>query len=196
MKICKTSKKMKNLILTLTFLGFTLISQSQNINVEKSIYEIQTGIFGIWFHNETRLSEEIALRSEVGLDSGIFGGSYYDGVGFLMIPVIALEPRWYYNLNRRYSKSRNTSGNSGNFISLKTSYNPNWFIISNYNNLTMVNQISIIPTWGIKRKIGRYFTYETGTGIGYRYSFSNNKTFLKNKGVASLNLHLRIGYVF
>jgi hypothetical protein len=28
----------------------------------------------------------------------------------------------------------------------------------------LVNQISIIPTWGIKRNIGNHFTYETGIG--------------------------------
>ncbi len=44
-----------------------------------------------------------------------------------MTPVITAEPRWYYNLNKRVSKSKNIEGNSGNFISLKTSYHPDWF---------------------------------------------------------------------
>ena len=148
---------MKKILLTLTFCGLTFIAKSQNASVEQSTYGIQTGVLGIWFHNETKLSEQITVRSELGFDSGIFGGSFYDGVDFLMTPVITLEPRWYYNLDKRVSKSRNIAGNSGNFVSLKTSYNPDWFVISNYDNLRVVNQISIIPTWGIRRNIGKSF---------------------------------------
>ncbi|MDT0689071.1 hypothetical protein RM549_04695 [Salegentibacter sp. F188] len=187
---------MKKILLTLTFCSLTLITKSQNASVEQSTYGIQTGVLGIWFHNETKLCDQIALRSELGLDSGIFGGMFYDGVGFLMAPVITLEPRWYYNLNKRISKSRNIEGNSGNFVSLKTSYNPDWFVISNYDNINVINQVSVIPTWGIKRNLGRHFTYEAGFGVGYRYTFAKSAGYLENEGEAAVNLHLRIGYRF
>ena len=187
---------MKKILLTLTFCGLTFIAKSQNSSVEKSTYGIQTGILGVWFHNEAKLSEQVALRSELGLDSGIFGGGFYHTVGFLMTPVITLEPRWYYNLDKRVSKSRNIDGNSGNFISLKTSYNPDWFVISGYDNIRVINQVSIIPTWGIKRSIGNHFTYETGIGIGYRYYFAKSAGFSENEGEAAVNLHLRVGYRF
>lgn len=110
---------MKKITLTLMFFGLTLIVKSQNASVEKSTYGIQTGFLGIWAHNETKLSNQIALRSEIGFDSGIWGGDFYDGTGFLMTSVITLEPRLYYNLNKRVNKSRRIDGNSGNFISLK-----------------------------------------------------------------------------
>ena len=119
---------MKKFLLTLTLCGLSLIAKSQHASVEKSIYGIQVGVLGIWIHNQTKLSNPIALRSELGFDSGLFGGSFYDGVGFFMTPVITLEPRWYYNLNKRVSKSKSITGNNGNFISLKTSYNPDWFV--------------------------------------------------------------------
>jgi len=189
---------MRKIVLTLIFCGITIIakSQNQNISVENSTYGIQIGILGIWAHNETKLSDKIALRSEIGLDSGIFGGSFYPKTGYVLTPVITLEPRWYYNLEKRASKSKNISGNSGNFVSLKTSYNPDWFVISNYDNLSVINQISIIPTWGIKRNIGNHFNYETGIGLGLRYYFGENSKNLKNKSEGALNLHLRIGYRF
>lgn len=187
---------MKKIFLTLILCGFTIIAKSQTTSVEKSTNGIQIGVLGIWLHNERKLSEQIALRTELGLDSGIFGGSIYDGTGFLMTPVITLEPRWYYNLEKRVSKSRNITGNGGNFISIKTSYNPDWFVISNYENLKVVSQVSIIPTWGIKRNIGNHFTYETGIGIGYRYIFAKNAGYLENESEGAINLHLRIGYRF
>lgn len=176
--------------------GMTLVAKSQTASVEKSTYGIQTGFLGIWAHNESKLSNSIALRTELGFDSGIWGGSFYDGTGFLMTPVITLEPRLYYNLNKRVKKSRRIDGNSGNFISLKTSYHPDWFVISNTENVSVISDISIIPTWGIRRNVGKHFTYETGIGIGYRYIFAKQAGFLENESEAALNLHLRIGYRF
>ena len=187
---------MKKITLTLILCGLTLIAKSQNASVEESTYGIQTGFLGIWLHNEKKLSNQIALRGEIGFDSGIIGGSIYDRTNFLLTPVITLEPRWYYNLNKRLSKSRKIDGNSGNFVSIKTSFNPDWFIISNNDNLRVVNQISIIPTWGIRRNIGNHFTYEAGIGLGYRYIFAKSAGYIEDESEGAVNLHLRIGYRF
>lgn len=189
----KISTKM---IITLSICLFTFFSKAQNASVEKSTFGIQIGTLGIWAHREVKLTNEIALRAEIGMDAGFFGGSFYPKNGYLMTPVITLEPRWYYNLDKRVSKSKNISGNSGNFLTLQTSYHPNWFVISNYDNVEIANQISIIPTWGLKRNIGKHFTYETGIGIGYRYIFAESAGYSKNEEEAAANLHLRIGYRF
>ena len=68
-------------IITLIFLSFSIFCNAQNISVEKSVFGIQTGL-GIWVHNESRMSNKIALRSELGLGGAIWGGSIYDEVGF------------------------------------------------------------------------------------------------------------------
>jgi len=183
-------------IIYLSILMSTTFAKAQDASVEKSTYGIQTGILGVWVHREVKLSNEIALRAELGMDAEIFGGSIYPKIVFLMTPVITVEPRWYYNLEKRQSKSKNISGNSGNFLSIQTSYNPNWFTISNYDNVEIVNHFSIIPTWGIKRNIGQHFTYETAIGLGYRYYFAKSQGSTQNEGTAEVNLHLRIGYRF
>ncbi len=187
---------MKKYVLTLTFCGLAWFVKSQDTSVENSTYGIQTGVLGVWAHREIRLSNEIALRVEVGMDAGFWGGSFYPKNGYLMTPVIKIEPRWYYNLDKRKSKSKNIEGNSGNFLTVQASYNPNWFVISNYDNIEVVNQVALIPTWGIKRNIGSHFTYETGIGLGYRYYFAKSAGYSKNEGEVAVNLHLRIGYRF
>jgi hypothetical protein len=183
---------MQKALLSLVLISFTITVKSQNASIEKSLYGIQTGFFGIWAHNETKLTNQIALRS----DNGIWGGDFYDKTGFLMTPVITAEPRWYYNLNKRQSKSKRIDGNSCNFISVKTSYHPDWFVISNYDNVNIISDISIIPTWGIRRNIGTHFNYETGIGFGYRYIFAKQAGYLENESEVALNLLLRIGYQF
>lgn len=187
---------MKKNFLSIIFCGLTLIVKSQTASVEQSTYGIQTGFLGIWAHNETKLSNSISLRYEIGFDSGIWGGDIYEGTGFVLTPVITLEPRLYYNLNKRLNKSRKIDGNSGNFISIKTSYHPDWFIISNSKNISVISDITIVPTWGIKRNLGKHFTYETGIGIGYRYAFAKQAGFLENESEMAANLHLRVGYRF
>jgi len=174
-------------IITLVLLSVSIFCNAQNVSVEKSVFGIQTGFLGIWGHNESRLSNKIALRSEVGLDAGILFTDFYGSSGFLLAPVLTLEPRFYYNLNKRNSKSKDIKNNSGNFISLKTSYHPDWFVISDITE-HITSDISFIPTWGIRRNIGTHFNYETGVGIGLRFFSSVSE--------AVANLHLRIGYVF
>lgn len=187
---------MHKILLTLTFCGLTFIANSQTASVEKSTFGIQTGFLGIWAHNESKLSNQFALRSELGFDTGIFGSEASNINGFLLAPAITLEPRWYYNLSKRERKSKRIDGNSGNFLSLKTTYHPDWFIISNEDNINFISDISVIPTWGIRRNLGNHFNYEAGFGIGYvKYFKEDNVILLLESGVA-VNLHLRIGYRF
>lgn len=187
-------KKSYSLLLLTVLLSSTVFSQSAS--VEKSTYGIQTGLLGLWGHREVKLSNQIALRAEIGLDAGILGGRFYPKTGYLMTPVFTIEPRWYYNLNKRVSKSKSISGNSASFLTIQTSFHPNWFTISNYDNAEIVNQVSITPTWGIKRNLGNHFTYETGFGIGYVHYFAKSEGYLKDEGETVANLHLRIGYRF
>jgi hypothetical protein len=172
--------------------------QAQDASVEKSIFGVQTGFLGIWVHNEAKLSNAFALRTEVGLDGGIFLNYDNDINGLALIPVLTLEPRWYFNLNRRQEKSKRIDGNSGTFVSLKTSYHPDWFVISSKsrNTFNFISDISIIPTIGIRRNLGNNFNYEVGGGIGYVRYLDEDYTQFFNADDVAVNLHLRIGYRF
>lgn len=189
---------MKKIIITalcfINSLAFGQENSNEKASVEKSIFGIQTGLLGIWIHNESRLSNQFALKSELGLDSGFFANS--TEFKFLMTPVLTLEPRWYYNLENRAAKNKNIQKNSGNFIALKTSYNPDLFTISNADNLRVIDQLSIIPKWGIKRTYSDHLTFETGIGIGQVFYFGKSSDYLAKKSDVALDLHLRIGYTF
>ncbi|HUH26396.1 MAG TPA: hypothetical protein VLY87_07200 [Flavobacterium sp.] len=184
-------------IFTIALTFITLSNYAQEVSVEKSTFGVQTGYLGIWVHNETKLSNTFSLRSEIGFDSGIWGGDFYDKTGLLLAPVLTVEPRLYYNLSKRQAHDKRTSNNNGNFISLKTSYHPDWFVISNTENVKIISDISLIPTWGIKRNISNSnFVYEAGFGVGYQYVFAKQAGFIENESNIMLNLHLRIGYSF
>ncbi len=186
----------KTIVLTLLlFINLSFSQEVINSTVEKSIFGIQTGILGVWIHNESKLNNNIALRTELGLDAGIFGGSIYPKTGYLMTPVITLEPRFYYNFKKRLSKNKLITKNSGNYLSLQTSFHPDWFTLSNFDNIEVENQISVIPTWGLKRTFYNHFTFETGIGLGFRHYFISKNSNQK-ENFAAINLNLKIGYTF
>lgn len=187
---------MKKLLLIVVLCALTLIVNSQEYSVEKTIYGVQIGFLGFWIHNETKLSDKIALRSEVGFDGAVLNESFIDKLIFLQRPVFSLEPRWYYNLDKRGSKSKRIEGNSGNFLSLRTRYSYGRFVISNIDIAKMNSGISIIPTWGIRRNMGKYLTYETGIGVGYQYIIVPKESSFENESSLGINIHLRIGCKF
>ncbi|TDE31405.1 MULTISPECIES: hypothetical protein [Flavobacterium] len=198
---------MKKVIIVL-ILAFNLNANAQEVPVEKSIFGIQTGFgvhTGIWFNNESKLSSSIALRSEIGLEKDFTVGDHYDGAGFILQPVLTVEPRYYYNLEKRNVKGKKTANNSGNYVSIKTSYHPDWFVINLADNVTKTADLAIVPTWGLKRQIGNHFTYETALGFGYRVVYLKENSVNGNvqnvDGAYNRNqyipyLHIGIGYAF
>lgn len=185
---------MKNKLLLLfvaVFLTSNIVNSQEKKErlVERSIYGIQAGLFGAWAYNETAIGNEVTLKTEIGLNMGVFGGSYYPKTGYVMFPTLSIEPRYYYNLKRRQKLGKRTSNNTGNFFSLKTSFNPDLFVISNYD-LSINNHLTVIPKWGLKRTFAKNFEYEFSAGIGYLYDVDINVS------DAILDVGFRIGYRF
>lgn len=190
---------MKTKILFIVFLisNFTQ-SQNTNNNLEKSIFNLQTGVLGTWLNNEIKILPNFVLRSEIGLDAGLFTRDFSNSnTTTFLTPVINFEPRWYYNINKRSKNNKTVKNNSANFFTTSISYHPDWFVISSNENLNVYNQLSVIPKWGIRRSIANSnFNFEAGIGLGYRFYFLKQYGYSKNDGETALDLHLRIGYTF
>jgi hypothetical protein len=69
-------------VIAATVLCCCLGSAAQHPGVEESTWNIQTGTLGVWANNESRLLNSVALRTEVGLDAGLFMGGIYDSARF------------------------------------------------------------------------------------------------------------------
>ncbi len=156
---------------------------------QKTFFQVQTGLLGTWIGAEFPVTKNFILRAETGFDAGFFGGISTDGNGFVLAPVLTIEPRYYYNFETRAEKGKQIRNNSGNFFGIKTSYHPDWFVISDVAGVTINQQLTVIPKWGIRRNIGKTnFNYELGFGIGRR--------FYRNESETAADLHIRIGYTF
>jgi hypothetical protein len=178
-----------------------LPGKAQSVSVEKSIWGVQMGISPLSFYNESKLSNSIALRSELSLG---FAWDSGDSFQWAVVPYAVVEPRYYYNLKRRNNKGKRIDGNSGNYLSLNFGYNSD-FIISS-SDVTLFPGISMIPMYGIRRNIGQRFNFEFAFGLGYqwqykhfeRFNFQTNTpyTYSYTEQGAIVGLRLAIGYKF
>ncbi len=137
------------------------------------VYGAQIGFLGAWGYAEFPLGRRIVARINAGLDGGIWGGSSIDGATLAIVPVIEAGPRWYYNLDKRALKEKRTDRNAANFLSLPVSYHPGWFTLSNEEGTSINQGITILPTWGIRRNLGRHLNFEVGAGLGYRTEWND-----------------------
>lgn len=124
--------------------------------------------------------------------AGIWGGTFYDKAGFILIPSINFQPKFYYNINKRAEKGKNIKNNGANYFSIQTRYIPNWFAISNYKNVKVISSISFIPTYGLRRNFGKNFNYEFKVGLGYATTIGEEK----NSSGTVLDLGFKVGYDF
>lgn len=188
----------------------TITMKSQEASVEKLLYGIQTGFWGVWGYNESRLHPKWVLRTELGLfdNSGTIEGLFF-------APLISLEPRWYFNLESRLANGKRIDGNSGTFLAFQLSLKPDFFSLPKREDAGSENlSVSFIPTIGTRKNIGKNFNFELGFGFGVGY-FSkgggsingflvDNTEFNDSTGDTTygnddffgtaVNLHARIGY--
>lgn len=194
-------------IFLLFFIATQSFAQNQDenstIGVEKSIYGIQTGFLGAWLYNESRLSDEFALRSQFGFDFRIGGVREFESFGpnedFYGILHLSLEPRWYYNLVKRSKKGKTIDRNSGNFIALLASINLESVSFTTNDRIESLDQIRFVPKWGIRRSLGDHISYEAGFGFGYAFFLNNTERTgffpFRDERTSdfTVDIHLRIG---
>lgn len=183
--------KSKNLIffIILAFqVHFEITAQDGNTELV-SVYGIQVGLSGINIHKEIPISKQIVIRPETGFGLNLNYGNTTDGLEIELVPKVEVGGKWYYNLNHRVKKNKNTNDNAANFFALTVTYYSDLFTIanktSNFNSI-----INFIPNWGIRRNLGKHINYEFVLGYGNSYEFKINEN---GNGIY---LDFKIGYKF
>lgn len=181
-------KKISYLVLILS----AQFVHAQQTSLEKDLTEVQIGLFGINVNYESKLVDKLSLRISAELQSSIWVNNFNDKTGFIMSPIINIEPRFYYNFNTRAKKSKNNNHNAANYFSLQMQYMPDWFVISNIDNIKSYNQINFIPTYGFRRNFSNNFNYEFKFGYGFGTLIDSD---YKASGRV-IDLSFKVGYVF
>ncbi|MCC4213497.1 hypothetical protein [Leeuwenhoekiella parthenopeia] len=135
-----------------------------SVSVETSIWGVQTGLLGFWAHNESKLTRTIALRTELGFDAAFYGSN--NKFNYILAPILHVEPRWYRNLDRRSRKGKNTANNSADFLSLRSFFVPDLFLISN-DDVRINSTLGMTFNGGMRRVYWDHFSFELGLGAGF-----------------------------
>ena len=185
----------KNRILFSVLVLFPIAMQAQETSeasVEQSIFGIQAGRLGVWGYNESKLTNTIALRSEIGFEiTNVYLFNITQGNELFIPLVLVIEPRYYFDLKKLNSKGLSIENNAASFFSLKIRYHAGWLMLSG----KQPSNLQIIPTFASRTNIGKNFNFEIGGGMGYQYIFTSNLK-EEEKDFWAFNLVLRIGYLF
>ncbi|MGQ1946115.1 hypothetical protein ACT3CD_03300 [Geofilum sp. OHC36d9] len=196
---------MRRVIIAVVLLCLIVKASAQDAGVEKSVWGVQLGIYPISLYNEYRLTNSLALRSEIGFSYGWSGGGGIDASNYwAIIPNINLEPRFYYNFKRRNRLNKRIDGNSGNYLSVNVGYTAGGFAIA--KNTEVYSSFNLIPTYGLRRNIGKKFNFEFAFGVGHSWTFKKFdyvnfitreiETYDETVSEVAYGLRLSIGYIF
>jgi len=173
---------------TIYIIVLALIGISQSTQAQKGLTEnfnAKIGVIGGWLAYEKPLSDSFLLDIELGYIGGILNSE------FIFTSTIELEPRYYYNLNKRIQKNKNTKHNSANYLALQLSYIPDILTATTKKNskINVLKTFSAIPTFGLRRNITGNLNFDFEIGIGYLWAkdFDNEVT---------ANLLIGLSYAF
>ena len=191
-------KKIKYFIVVVTAVcGFKANAQdslTQPQPTVRSLVNIQVGIIGGYVSYEVRLGNQFALRTEAGLATNLYSRI---GEGYFT-PNLTVEPRWYYNIEKRVRLNKRTRNNSANFATIAITYYDAVFKVRGGDDDDYVpQQIAFMPKYGIRRDIGRTnLNYEIALGIGYLLFLDDATKPTVKRGELAADIHFRIGYTF
>lgn len=158
---------MKYIILTITFLFF-ISSYSQNDELETAV-SFKVGVIGGWASFEQPINDKLLIHLEFGQEFGLYKNLFSSKTEFIATNTLSLEPRYYYNRQKRKENGKSIATNTGNYLALELQRVPDWMTYSSDDNVRISKATSIFPKIGMKRRITNFSTFELAGGIGYQW---------------------------
>jgi hypothetical protein len=160
----------KRIIVLMSLVGLLTVNAQDKVTVEKNQFKINVLLPGMVY--EHGFNEKNTLYSELSFGFGFQNSGNVSVWSFY--PTLNGQYRHYYNLKKRSSKGRVTSGNSGGFVAINAIYNFKSF--SNNDKLIPSDpSFTIAPVWGFQRTYKHNFNIGANAGIGYSISKGDNK---------------------
>jgi hypothetical protein len=140
-----------------------LLAQNEK-KTKQSLFKIN--ILNPGFTFEKGLSDQTTLCLDANLSFGF--AIHNNQTTFLASPFLRGQYRYYYNLEKRISKGKNISNNSGGFIALHTSYylKP----LGNDLYVSSLDRFTFGGIWGFQKTYESGFSLGVNAGLGYNLS--------------------------
>lgn len=174
----------------------TSSNETETTSINKSSYGVELGFLNAGIFYEFRIARAFSLKNEFKFSKTYLINS--SNAPFYFQPEIIVQPRWYYNLQKRHKKGNRTVNNSANFIGITGSYRPTWFSLPE-NTKYLEESVSYTVDWGLRRSFAENFHFEFIVGAGVYNIISYNKIdnpSNESSSVALINIRAQIGYRF
>ncbi|HLT33111.1 MAG TPA: hypothetical protein VKZ98_04920 [Aquaticitalea sp.] len=177
------------LVILIMLSGFlTNAQETSQSNYTQKVWRVNFVNPGVELELATGKSSTFSMGLGVG-----YGGSYPDlsydnsnGFQYLISPFLDLQEKWFYNFEKRVSKDKVITNNSGNFISARILLRGN-SIASNFDRTSDLD-FAFGPTWGIQRNYGKNFHLLFDVGPIY-YMDTNG-----NGNIFPIMLQINLGF--
>ncbi|RYE19692.1 MAG: hypothetical protein EOP45_12250 [Sphingobacteriaceae bacterium] len=147
---------------------FTASAQDSTGNTSlKSLTRLDLGFGGVGFTYEPRLGNKMTMDLSAGAGGGY--NVHEGGVDYrwdLLQPSIyfIVNPKLYYNRQKRIRKGKSVLNNSGNYFGLRLKYTTE--SISSGNSYS--SQAALVNLhWGMQRPLGKKWVFNAHAGLGY-----------------------------
>lgn len=153
--------------MTFSMLG---IAQNDATSVKGQMFKAKLFMPGIEY--EIGLTQKTSLNLAIGTGLSVIGGSNRD-TEFGVFPVFGGSYRYYYNFEKRASKNKKTSFNSGNYLALVSSFTSTEPIIGDIE-ANIDYSLAVGPVWGLQRTYNSKLNIDLQLGLGYAFDDQNN----------------------
>ena len=189
MVVCCFDDKIDFLKKSLTLL---ILLFASGLYAQENVKSVRAGLLGVWFQYENAISELGVMDYEIGYIGGLYGSG--NKVNVVFTTALSIEPKWYYNLNRRLKKEKNTRNNTGNYLSVEFQYIPNWLTSTNvrtqpFEDPGVAISYTFVPKYGFRRSFSDKFNFEFAFGIG-------NTWYEDQSSEIAAALDIKFGYIF
>jgi hypothetical protein len=156
------------IFITATTAHSQIVKRDSIYNRTKSQWTLNTGIANFGIGKEVRLSPKTTIIFDAGIGWNRlvykYNSSYNIDLGFPAL-YASINPRFYYNMNRRANLGKNISNNAANYFGLllRASTYP---IGQNYGPDLGIGATSAEIHWGMQRNLGKGWLFDFRTGIG------------------------------
>jgi hypothetical protein len=156
----------------------------------QSNHFIDIGIIGAGYTYEYAFADHYTISGGVGIAGNVsYTSGWYDGNKwrYSLHPYVSVEPRYYYNLQKRVNKGKSIDGNTGSFLAVQCNYifKP----IVKHKIYDELSGFAVAPYWGLRRVWWEHFLFEFHAGLAFGWNNFNDS----NVGIT---LGLRLGYKF
>lgn len=175
----------------------TQLKQQTDLDIKEiakteSTHTLDIGFISAGYTYEYAFAPKFTLNFGVGAVSHIrhYSSFIFDAGDFWYYsihPYVTVEPRYYYNLQKRLNKGKRIDGNRGSFLALQGAYifKP----VIEYNVQYRNGAFFVSPYWGLHRIWWNHVLFEFQAGMAFAFNrYGDSDT--------GIRLGIRLGYKF